>query len=88
MSNGSVSAELKNVLKDLGTHADPLEEVDPALFEQVARWRRSCGDAEGAATWQTWSLIPPEQEELKRNLSQLWLNIDETELAAQVLDGV
>jgi tetratricopeptide (TPR) repeat protein len=87
MSNGSVSAELKNVLKDLGTHADPLEEVDPALFEQVARWRRSCGDAEGAATWQTWSLVPPEREELKRNLSQLWLNIDETELAAQVLDG-
>ena len=87
MSNGSVSAELKNVLKDLGTNADPLEQVDPELFEQVARWRRACGDAEGAATWQTWSLIPPEREELKRSLSQLWLNLDEPDLAAQVLDN-
>lgn len=86
MSNGSVPSDLQNALKDLGTHADPLEEVDPALFEQVARWRRACGDAEGAATWQTWSLIPPEREELKRNLSQLWLNLDETDLAAQILD--
>lgn len=87
MSNGSVSDELKNVLKDLGTNADPLEQVDPELFEQVARWRRACGDADGAATWQTWSLIPPEREELKRNLSQLWLNLDEPDLAAQVLDN-
>jgi hypothetical protein len=87
MSNGSVSDELKNVLKDLGTNPDPLEQVDPELFEQVARWRRACGDAEGAATWQTWSLIPPEREELKRNLSQLWLNLDEPDLAAQVLDN-
>ena len=86
MSNGSVPSDLQNALKDLGTHSDPLEEVDPALFEQVARWRRACGDAEGAATWQTWSLIPPEREELKRNLSQLWLNLDETDLAAQILD--
>lgn len=86
MSNGSVPSDLQNALKDLGSHADPLEEVDPALFEQVARWRRACGDAEGAATWQTWSLIPPEREELKRNLSQLWLNLDETDLAAQILD--
>lgn len=86
MSNGSVPSDLQNALKDLGTHADPLEVVDPALFEQVARWRRACGDAEGAATWQTWSLIPPEREELKRNLSQLWLNLDETDLAAQILD--
>ena len=86
MSNGSVPSDLQNALKDLGSNAYQLDQVDPKLFEQVARWRRACGDAEGAATWQTWSLIPPEREELKRNLSQLWLNLDETELAAQVLD--
>ena len=87
MDKGFLSPELQNVLKDLGTHADRLEHIDPALFEQVARWRRACGDAEGAATWQTWSLVSPEREELKRNLSQLWLNLDEIELAAQALEG-
>ena len=87
MDKGFLSPELQNVLKDLGTHADRLEHVDPTLFEQVARWRRACGDAEGAATWQTWSLVSPEREELKRNLSQLWLNLDEIELAAQALEG-
>ena len=85
MSYGSVPSDLQNALKDLGSNAELLDQVDPELFERVARWRRACGDADGAATWQTWSLMPPEREELKRNLSQLWLNLDEPALAAQIL---
>ncbi len=85
MSYGSVPSDLQNALKDLGSNAELLDQVDPELFERVARWRMACGDADGAATWQTWSLMPPEREELKRNLSQLWLNLDEPALAAQIL---
>ena len=83
MTEGSTSSDIRTVLKDLSQ----LNQAEPGQFERVARWRRACGDADGAATWQTWSLLPPDQHELRRSLSQLWLSLDETELAAEVLGG-
>ena len=46
--------DLIEALQTLSTQPDP----PPEPFEQIARWRRACGDAEAAETWQTWSLLP------------------------------
>lgn len=74
--------DLEKALTQLGNSSDP----DPAWFERVARWRRACGDAEGAATWQTWSLMPPEPDELRNALAALWRRIGATDQAAALLN--
>lgn len=86
MSSQSFSFELQTVLEDLGNNSHKSDQIDPERFERIARWRRACGDADGAATWQTWSLLPPEPKELRRTLSQLWLQLGRTERAAEVLN--
>ena len=80
MSSAEISPDLQQALEQLSS-ADPA----PECFELVARWRRACGDAEAAATWQTWSLLPPEAEELRQALAQLWRNLGDTQRAAALL---
>lgn len=80
MSSTEISTDLREALEQLSS-ADPA----PECFELVARWRRACGDAEAAATWQTWSLLPPEAEELRQALAQLWRGLGDTERAAALV---
>ena len=61
MSTAGLPKDLIDALQALAEQPDP----PPEPFERVARWRRACGDAEAAATWQTWSLLPPEPSELR-----------------------
>ena len=81
MTEGSTSSDIKTVLKELSQ----LNQAEPGQFERVARWRRACGDAEAAATWQTWSLLPPEPEELRSALADLWRSVGDTDAAAGML---
>lgn len=60
-------------------------ELRPEWFEQVSRWRRSCGDAEAAARWQLWSLMPPEPAELEPALAEIWLGLGDVERAERLL---
>jgi len=64
-----------------------LAEPNPGseLFIQVARWRLGCGDATGAAKWQLWSLVPPQQEELQQALVRFWIDLGELKTAAGIL---
>lgn len=64
-----------------------LAEPNPGfeLFNQVARWRLGCGDATGAAKWQLWSLVPPQQEELQQALVCFWIDLGELKTAADIL---
>lgn len=73
---------LLEALQGLAT-AEPL----PAWFERVSRWRRRCGDAEAAARWQLWSLMPPPQAELQQALAQLWMALGELDQAERLLAG-
>lgn len=83
MNMDSTQLDLKRALEQLST----IDQATPALFERVASWRRGCGDADGAATWQTWSLLPPEPEELERALTQIWLSLGDTNRAEQLLNN-
>lgn len=74
--------DLEEALTQLGNSSDP----DPEWFERVALWRRACGDAEGAATWQTWSLLPPEPDKLQNALAALWRRIGATDQAAALIN--
>lgn len=64
-----------------------LAEPNPGseLFIQVARWRLGCGDATGAAKWQLWSLVPPQQDELQQALVCYWIDLGELKTAAGIL---
>lgn len=81
MSRPGISEELREALTRLGREQDP----DPSLLERVARWRRACGDAETAAQWQTWSLLPPTLEELRPALARVWSGLGETSMASRLL---
>ena len=81
MSTAGLPKDLIDALQALAEQPDP----PPEPFERVARWRRACGDAEAAATWQTWSLLPPEPSELRSALAGLWRSVGETAAAAGVL---
>ena len=81
MSTAGLPTDLIDALQTLAEQSDP----PPEPFERVARWRRSCGDAEAAATWQTWSLLPPEPSELRSALAGLWRSLGDTGAAAGVL---
>ncbi len=59
----------------------------PSAFERVARWRRACGDAESAAEWQTWSLLPPEQADLRTALAECWRRLGRFDQAARLLNA-
>ena len=81
MSNPGISEEVHEALTRLGQEEEP----DPSLLERIARWRRACGDAETAAQWQTWSLLPPTREELRPALARVWSGLGETRMASQLL---
>jgi tetratricopeptide (TPR) repeat protein len=80
MINPSVPLELETALRQL---EEP--DADASCFERVARWRRACGDAESAAQWQTWSLIPPETQDLRIALADCWRRLEQFEEAARLL---
>lgn len=82
MTRAGLPTDLSEALQTLAEQLDPPQE----LFERVARWRRGCGDAEAAATWQTWSLLPPEPEELRNALADLWRSVGDTDAAAGMLE--
>ena len=84
MSTAGLPTDLIDALQALAKQPDP----PPEPFERVARWRRACGDAEAAATWQTWSLLPPEPSELRSALAGLWRSVGDTAEAAAVLAAV
>ena len=73
MTNRDLALDLSAALKALHKNADPA----PEAYERVARWRRACGDAEGASTWQTWSLLPPTSNELREALAILQQETDD-----------
>lgn len=81
MSLEGLSQELQHALEQL-VAPEPL----PACFEEVARWRRACGDAEAAATWQTWSILPPEPAELQQALAHVWSGLGDTQRASALLE--
>lgn len=81
MSSSRISEELRQALTRLAQEKTP----DPSLIERIARWRRACGDAETAAQWQTWSLLPPTSEELRPALAKLLSGLGESRLATQLL---
>lgn len=76
------SADLDQALIDLEADAPT-----PSAFERVARWRRACGDAESAAEWQTWSLLPPEQADLRTALAECWRRLGRFDQAARLLNA-
>ena len=84
MSKTGLPTDLIDALQALQALAEQTD-PPPEPFERVARWRRACGDAEAAATWQTWSLLPPEPEELLSALAGLWRSVGDTDAAACVL---
>jgi len=75
-------ADLDQALIDLEADA-----LTPSAFERVARWRRACGDAESAAEWQTWSLLPPEQADLRTALAECWRRLGRFDRAARLLNA-
>ena len=81
MSSSRISEELRQALTRLAQEKNP----DPSLIERIARWRRACGDAEAAAQWQIWSLLPPTSEELRPALASLLSGLGESHLAMQLL---
>ena len=81
MSSSRISDELRQALTRLAQEKNP----DPSLIERIARWRRACGDAEAAAQWQIWSLLPPTSEELRPALASLLSGLGESHLAMQLL---
>ena len=81
MSSSRISEEVRQALSRLAQETPP----DPTLLERIARWRRACGDAETAAQWQTWSLLPPTLEELRPALVRLLGDLGETNLAMGLL---
>lgn len=81
MSTSGLPDDLIDALQALDEQSDP----PPEPFERVARWRRACGDAEAATTWQTWSLLPPEPNDLRSAMSGLWRKVGNTTAAADVL---
>ena len=83
MTSPGLPADLIQALQILAEQPDPA----PESFERVARWRRACGDAEAAATWQTWSLLPPEADELREALAGLWRNLGDTAAAGSLLSA-
>lgn len=83
MNAAALPSDLLLALEELTSNPNPA----PAALERVARWRRACGDAEAAATWQTWSLLPPEPQELRTALAALWRRLGDTDRAAQLLSG-
>lgn len=84
MNSAGPSADLRRALQELAVNPD----APPDTFARVARWRRACGDAEAAATWQTWSLLPPEQADLRSALAGIWRNLGDHEQAAGLLQNV
>lgn len=54
----------KDLLQTIANNLIIGAEIDFNDFEKIARWRRACGDAEGASKWQTWSLLAPESPEI------------------------
>lgn len=60
-------------------------ELDPQHFQQVSRWRLSCGDAAAAARWQLWSLMPPPATELQAALADIWVGLGELPQAEALL---
>ena len=83
MSNTGLPADLRAAMQVLAEDPDPA----PEPFERVARWRRACGDAETAATWQTWSLLPPDPAELREALAALWRGVGELQQATALLQA-
>ena len=83
MTSAGIPRDLIDALEALAKQPCP----PPETFERVARWRRACGDADAAATWQTWSLVPPETEELCNALAGLWRNLGDIDTAADLLNG-
>ena len=83
MSNTGLPADLRAAMQTLAEDPDPA----PEPFERVARWRRACGDAETAATWQTWSLLPPDPAELREALAALWRGAGELQQATVLLQA-
>ena len=81
MTSSGLPTDLLQALQALAEQPDP----PPEPFERVARWRRACGDADAAATWQTWSLLPPEADELRLALAGLWRSLGDTAAAASLL---
>ena len=81
MSSSRISEEVRQALSRLAQETTP----DPTLLERIARWRRACGDAETAAQWQTWSLLPPTSAELRPALARLLGDLGETNLATDLL---
>ena len=83
MSDTRLPDDLRAALQTLADDPDP----PPEPFERVARWRRACGDAETAATWQTWSLLPPGPAELREALASLWRSAGELQQATALLQA-
>ena len=81
MSELGLPSDLVQAFHDLAEKPEPA----PILFERVARWRRACGDAEAAATWQTWSLLPPQADELRNALATIWSGLGEVNHAEKLL---
>ena len=81
MSESGLPSDLVQALHDLAEQPEPTAEP----FERVARWRRACGDAEAAATWQTWSLLPPDEEKLRNALATIWSDLGELDQARALL---
>lgn len=73
---------------DLRSTLVSLSEFNPdsELFIKIARWRLGCGDAIGAAKWQLWSLIPPQQKDLQQALASIWIDLGDLRIAAGIID--
>ena len=74
---------------DLRSTLASLSEPNPdsELFIKIARWRLGCGDAIGAAKWQLWSLIPPQQKDLQQTLVSIWIDLGDLRIAAGIIDS-
>lgn len=73
---------------DLRSTLVSLSEFNPdsELFIKIARWRLGCGDAIGAAKWQLWSLIRPQQKDLQQALASIWIDLGDLRIAAGIID--
>ena len=74
---------LSELLRDPGAEAPS----DSEPYERIGAWYRACGDPVAAGRWQLWSLIPPNPQDLRVALADVWRSCGELQRADVLLLG-
>ena len=72
--------ELESVIVSL----EKQQPLPAAALTALAHWRLACGDARRAARWHRWSLETPDPEQVRSELRQLLLLLEQPQLAQRL----